>query len=150
MPLKKFNFWSKALTYLVPLQGTFDICLILKAFSFFYWSLLSWLEYVELVNWFLVCFHLPFRLLCAMEGKYLVQGNCIDMVVGADSCMDHNEIQSLSFPCTVPNATGRGFIEVIFFSLMLILFPIPEQSCSDYCEWNLMLVGLLMTLSFML
>lgn len=60
-----------------------------------------------------------------MEGKYLVQGNCTDVMVGADSCMDYNEIQSLSFPCTVPNATGRGFIEVIFFLLNAYFPPYP-------------------------
>ncbi|XP_049365977.1 squamosa promoter-binding-like protein 1 [Solanum verrucosum] len=74
------------------------------------------------------------RLLCAMEGKYLVQGNCIDMVVGADSCMDHNEIQSLSFPCTVPNATGRGFIEVEDHGLSSNFFPFivaEKEVCSE-------------------
>lgn len=74
------------------------------------------------------------RLLCAMEGKYLVQGNCTDMVVGADSCMDHNEIQSLSFHCTVPNATGRGFIEVEDHGLSSNFFPFivaEKEVCSE-------------------
>lgn len=63
------------------------------------------------------------RLLCALEGKYLAQGNCTDMMVGADSCMEHEEIQSVSFPCIVPNVTGRGFIEVEDHGLSSNLFP---------------------------
>lgn len=94
--------------------------LILNTFSFSIGLCFSWLEYLKLINLFLVWFHFPFRLLCALEGKYLVQGNCTDMMVGADSSMDHEEIQSVSFPCIVPNVTGRGFIEVKFFPLMLI------------------------------
>ncbi|XP_059317829.1 squamosa promoter-binding-like protein 1 [Lycium ferocissimum] len=74
------------------------------------------------------------RLLCALEGKYLVQGNCTDMMVGADSCMDHEEIQSLSFPCIVPNVTGRGFIEVEDHGLSSNFFPFivaEKDVCSE-------------------
>ncbi|MCD7450350.1 hypothetical protein HAX54_005552 [Datura stramonium] len=74
------------------------------------------------------------RLLCALEGKYLVQGNCTDMMVGADSCMDQEEIQSLSFPCIVPNVTGRGFIEVEDHGLSSNFFPFivaEKDVCSE-------------------
>ncbi|XP_060212844.1 squamosa promoter-binding-like protein 1 [Lycium barbarum] len=74
------------------------------------------------------------RLLCALEGKYLVQGNCTDMTVGADSCMDHEEIQSLSFPCIMPNVTGRGFIEVEDHGLSSNFFPFivaEKDVCSE-------------------
>lgn len=74
------------------------------------------------------------RLLCALEGKYLVQGNCTDMMVGADSSMDHEEIQSVSFPCIVPNVTGRGFIEVEDHGLSSNFFPFivaEKDVCSE-------------------
>ncbi|KAM3345023.1 squamosa promoter-binding-like protein 1 [Capsicum galapagoense] len=75
------------------------------------------------------------RLLCALEGKYLVQGNCIDMMMeGADSCMDHEEIQSVSVPCIVPNVTGRGFIEVEDHGLSSNFFPFivaEKDVCSE-------------------
>ncbi|XP_016512846.1 squamosa promoter-binding-like protein 12 [Nicotiana tabacum] len=74
------------------------------------------------------------RLLCALEGNYLVQGNCTDMMVGADSCLDHEEIQSLSFPCIVPNVTGRGFIEVEDHGLSSNFFPFivaEKDVCSE-------------------
>lgn len=32
------------------------------------------------------------RILCAMEGKYLVQGSCADMMGEGDSYMEHEEI----------------------------------------------------------
>lgn len=65
-----------------------------------------------------------------------MQGNCIDMMMeGADSCMNHEEIQSVSVPCIVPNVTGRGFIEVKFFFFPLSwTYPVPF-----FCEWNLIL-----------
>ncbi|CAN4095870.1 unnamed protein product [Withania somnifera] len=74
------------------------------------------------------------RLLCALEGKYLVQGNCTDMMVGSDSCMDHEEIQSVSFPCIVPSVTGRGFIEVEDHGLSSNFFPFivaEKDVCSE-------------------
>nr|AUW52984.1 squamosa promoter binding-like protein 12b [Petunia x hybrida] len=74
------------------------------------------------------------RLLCALEGKYLVQGNCTDMMVGADSCMQHEEIQSLSFPCLMPNFIGRGFIEVEDHGLSSNFFPFivaEKDVCSE-------------------
>ncbi|MEI4867051.1 hypothetical protein, partial [Klebsiella pneumoniae] len=52
------------------------------------------------------------RLLCALEGKYLVQQNCSGLMDGAGSLTDHEEVQSISFPCSIPDVIGRGFIEV--------------------------------------
>ncbi|CAN4107103.1 unnamed protein product [Withania somnifera] len=78
--------------------------------------------------------HSSTRLLCALEGKYLFQGNCTDTMVGADSCMDHEEIQSVSFTCIVPNVAGRGFIEVEDHGLSSNFFPfiVAEQDvCSE-------------------
>ncbi|GAA0156762.1 hypothetical protein LIER_14174 [Lithospermum erythrorhizon] len=62
------------------------------------------------------------RLLCAIEGKYLLQENYNESV-GAASLIEHNLIQSLSFRCTIPNISGRGFIEVEDHSLSNTFFP---------------------------
>ncbi|MCD7462848.1 hypothetical protein HAX54_049464 [Datura stramonium] len=74
------------------------------------------------------------RLLCALEGKYLVQGSCTDMMGGVDSYIEHEEIQSLSFPCLMPNIAGRGFIEVEDHGLCSSFFPFivaEEDVCSE-------------------
>ncbi|KAJ8528912.1 hypothetical protein K7X08_030652 [Anisodus acutangulus] len=74
------------------------------------------------------------RLLCALEGKYLVQGSCTDMMGRVDSYTEHEEIQSLSFPCLMPNITGRGFIEVEDHGLCSSFFPFivaEEDVCSE-------------------
>lgn len=61
------------------------------------------------------------RLLCTLEGTYLVQENCADMTGRSDSSIEHDQIQSLSFSCVLPDIIGRGFIEVI--PLLISLFP---------------------------
>lgn len=53
-----------------------------------------------------------FRMLCTLEGSYLVQKSCSDLMEATDSVMKHEDIQSLSFSCSIPNIYGRGFIEV--------------------------------------
>ncbi|CAK9160706.1 unnamed protein product [Ilex paraguariensis] len=76
------------------------------------------------------------RLLCALEGKYLVQGSCCDMMEGADLFLENREVQSLSFPCSIPNVSGRGFIEVEDHGLSSSFFPfiVAEQDvCSEIC-----------------
>lgn len=50
-----------------------------------------------------------FRLLCAFEGKYLVQ-EMTQVLVERDG--EHDGTECLSFSCSLPNAVGRGFIEV--------------------------------------
>jgi len=52
-------------------------------------------------------------LLCALEGKYLVQESCYDLV-DADAAIGRHELQHLSFSCCIPNVAGRGFIEVVY------------------------------------
>nr|AUW52986.1 squamosa promoter binding-like protein 12d [Petunia x hybrida] len=74
------------------------------------------------------------RLLCALEGKYLVQGSCTDMMGGVDSYIEHEEPQSLGFPCIMPNITGRGFIEVEDHGLCSSFFPFivaEKDVCSE-------------------
>ncbi|XP_047180545.1 squamosa promoter-binding-like protein 12 isoform X1 [Vigna umbellata] len=76
------------------------------------------------------------RLLCALEGKYLVQDSCYDSV-DADAAIGHNELQHLSFSCSIPNLTGRGFIEVEDNGLSSCSFPfiVAEQEiCSEICK----------------
>ncbi|XP_057958991.1 squamosa promoter-binding-like protein 1 isoform X2 [Malania oleifera] len=85
------------------------------------------------------CFNLAWsttRLLCALEGKYLVQETCYDLMEAADAFAEHDEIQCLSFPCSIPNVTGRGFIEVEDNGLSSSFFPfiVAEQDvCSEIC-----------------
>ncbi|KAK7328546.1 hypothetical protein VNO77_22656 [Canavalia gladiata] len=77
------------------------------------------------------------RLLCAVEGKYLVQDSCYNLIDGTDAAIEHHELQRLSFSCHIPNATGRGFIEVEDNGLSSCSFPfiVAEQEiCSEICK----------------
>ncbi|KAL6193544.1 hypothetical protein ACLB2K_034628 [Fragaria x ananassa] len=83
-------------------------------------------------------FNLPHstRLLCALEGKYLAQEACDDLMDGADTTVEHDELQCLKFSCSIPNVTGRGFIEVEDLGLSSNFFPfiVAEQEvCSEIC-----------------
>ncbi|XP_061351469.1 squamosa promoter-binding-like protein 1 [Gastrolobium bilobum] len=72
------------------------------------------------------------RLLCALEGKYLVDDSCHDLIGGADAAIQH-----LSFSCHIPNVTGRGFIEVEDHGFSSCSFPfiVAEQEvCSEICK----------------
>ncbi|PSR92457.1 Squamosa promoter-binding-like protein [Actinidia chinensis var. chinensis] len=79
------------------------------------------------------------RLLCALEGKYLLQESCSDMIGGGDILVDHDEsieIHSRSFSCSIPSVTGRGFIEVEDHSLSSSFFPFivtDKDVCSEIC-----------------
>ncbi|KAG8370591.1 hypothetical protein BUALT_Bualt14G0133000 [Buddleja alternifolia] len=76
------------------------------------------------------------RLLCALEGKYLVQENCADMMGGADTFIEHDEIQSLGFSCIIPDIVGRGFIEVEDHGLSSSFLPFivaEKDVCSEIC-----------------
>lgn len=65
-------------------------------------------------GWFnIATFTYFYRLLCALEGKYLVNECHADIMGGTESFIEQAEIQTLSFSCTVPNVNGRGFVEVI-------------------------------------
>ncbi|XP_042517253.1 squamosa promoter-binding-like protein 1 isoform X2 [Macadamia integrifolia] len=74
------------------------------------------------------------RLLCALEGQYLVEENTYDLVVGTDTTKEHVELQSLTFHCSIPDVMGRGFIEVEDHGLGGAFFPfiVAEQDvCSE-------------------
>ncbi|KAK7388067.1 hypothetical protein VNO78_22871 [Psophocarpus tetragonolobus] len=72
------------------------------------------------------------RLLCALEGKYLVHASGHDLIDGVDSSIQH-----LRFSCHIPNITGRGFIEVEDHGLSSCSFPfiVAEQEvCLEICK----------------
>ncbi|XP_021756978.1 squamosa promoter-binding-like protein 1 [Chenopodium quinoa] len=73
------------------------------------------------------------RLLCAIEGRYLVQDSCYSLV---ESTAEQDEVQSLSFHCSIPNVVGRGFIEVEDYGLSGCFFPFivaEPEICSEIC-----------------
>ncbi|XP_062108912.1 squamosa promoter-binding-like protein 12 isoform X2 [Humulus lupulus] len=82
-------------------------------------------------------FHPSMRLLCALDGKYLVQEICnglMDNTTG--TAIEHDEIQCLRFSCSIPTVTGRGFIEVEDYGFSSSFFPfiVAEQEvCSEIC-----------------
>jgi len=62
---------------------------------------------------------LVLRLMCALEGKYLV---CEDAHESTDQYSEElDELQCIQFSCSVPVTNGRGFIEVLFSSLSQIV-----------------------------
>ncbi|KAF7804965.1 squamosa promoter-binding-like protein 1 [Senna tora] len=72
------------------------------------------------------------RLLCALEGKYLV---CEDANESMDQCSKElDELQCVQFSCSVPVMHGRGFIEVEDQGLSSSFFPFivaEEDVCSE-------------------
>ncbi|XP_054806005.1 squamosa promoter-binding-like protein 12 [Prosopis cineraria] len=82
-------------------------------------------------------FHSSTRLLCALEGKYLAQYSCCDLIDGVDTAIEHDEHQYLSFSCTIPSVTGRGFIEVEDHGLSGSSFPFivaEPEICTEICD----------------
>nr|XP_043638734.1 squamosa promoter-binding-like protein 1 [Erigeron canadensis] len=76
------------------------------------------------------------RMLCVLEGKYLVQTTCSDLLEETDSSINYEDIQSLSFSCSIPNISGRGFIEIEDDSLSSSFFPFivaEPDVCSEIC-----------------
>ncbi|CAL0304865.1 unnamed protein product [Lupinus luteus] len=76
------------------------------------------------------------RLLCALEGKYLIQDS-YDFIENADTAVEHDEIQQVNFSCHVPNVSGRGFIEVEDNGLSNCSFPFivaEHEICLEICK----------------
>ncbi|KAH7666562.1 Ankyrin repeat-containing domain-containing protein [Dioscorea alata] len=74
------------------------------------------------------------RILCAFEGKYLVQETLQALVEGKNDGRECGGSQCLSFSCSLPNTSGRGFIEVEDHGLSSIFFPFlvaEEDVCSE-------------------
>ncbi|CAN6466999.1 unnamed protein product [Victoria cruziana] len=76
--------------------------------------------------------HPASRWFCAFEGNYLAQESVHS---AADACVSSGEgIQNFSFSCSLPDASGRGFIEVEDDGLSSCFFPfiVAEQDiCSE-------------------
>ena len=88
----------------------FPYCMFCIGFRCFLFSLLySWISYP--------------RLLCAVEGKYLVQEATHELIDDNDNFKEQDELQCVNFSCSIPTVTGRGFIEVVFL-LLLIIDPV--------------------------
>ncbi|OMO82251.1 Transcription factor, SBP-box [Corchorus olitorius] len=74
------------------------------------------------------------RLLCAVEGKYLVQEATHELMDENDDFKEQNELQCVNFSCSIPIATGRGFIEIEDHGLSSSFFPFivaEEDVCSE-------------------
>ncbi|KAK1317504.1 Squamosa promoter-binding-like protein 1 [Acorus calamus] len=74
------------------------------------------------------------RLLCAFEGKYLVQENAHVRAEDSDVSRINGALQSLSFSCSLPDATGRGFVELEDHGFSSAFFPFivaEEDLCSE-------------------
>ncbi|XP_038988522.1 squamosa promoter-binding-like protein 6 [Phoenix dactylifera] len=74
------------------------------------------------------------RLLCSFEGKYLAQETTQALVEGTGTGAQHEGSEHLSFSCSLPDATGRGFIEVEDHGLSNCFFPFivaEEDVCSE-------------------
>ncbi|GMP87342.1 hypothetical protein CsSME_00039755 [Camellia sinensis var. sinensis] len=67
------------------------------------------------------------RLLCALEGNYLVEEATDELV---------EDVDILNFSCSIPAVTGRGFIEVEDHGLSSSFFPFivaEKDVCSEIC-----------------
>ncbi|KAK1380414.1 squamosa promoter-binding-like protein 1 [Heracleum sosnowskyi] len=64
------------------------------------------------------------RLLCTLEGKYLVHHDSSGLTDRAASSTNYEEeMQCISFSCSIPDVIGRGFVEVEDHSLSSSFFP---------------------------
>ncbi|KAK9281033.1 hypothetical protein L1049_003925 [Liquidambar formosana] len=76
------------------------------------------------------------RLLCALEGKYLIQEATHELMEGVDSLKEHDELQCINFSCSIPAVTGRGFFEVEDHGLSSSFFPFivaEKDVCTEIC-----------------
>ncbi|KAJ6390306.1 hypothetical protein OIU77_024513 [Salix suchowensis] len=82
------------------------------------------------------------KLLCAVEGNYMVQENKQEVMDGVDSFEGHDEVQCVRFSCSIPTVTGRGFIEIEDHGFSSSFFPflVAEE---DVCSEIRMLEGVL-------
>ncbi|PSS06264.1 Squamosa promoter-binding-like protein [Actinidia chinensis var. chinensis] len=74
------------------------------------------------------------RLLCALEGNYLVEEATEELLDSLDSPEGHDELHFRNFSCSIPAVTGRGFIEVEDNGLSSSFFPFivaEKDVCSE-------------------
>lgn len=74
------------------------------------------------------------RVLCGVEGKYLVQEATDELMDENDDLKENNEIECVNFSCDMPVASGRGFMEIEDHGLSSSFFPfivVEEDVCSE-------------------
>ncbi|XP_022757734.1 squamosa promoter-binding-like protein 1 [Durio zibethinus] len=74
------------------------------------------------------------RLLCAVEGKYLVQEATHELMDDNDDFMVQDELQCVNFSCSIPTVIGRGFIEIEDHGFNSSFFPFivaEDDVCSE-------------------
>ncbi|MBA0862258.1 hypothetical protein Goshw_006396 [Gossypium schwendimanii] len=74
------------------------------------------------------------RLLCAVEGKYLVQEATHELMDDGDDLKEQDELECINFSCSIPNVIGRGFIEIEDHCLNSSFFPFivaEDDVCSE-------------------
>uniref|UniRef100_A0A1J3F1B3 Squamosa promoter-binding-like protein 1 n=1 Tax=Noccaea caerulescens TaxID=107243 RepID=A0A1J3F1B3_NOCCA len=74
------------------------------------------------------------RLLCAVEGKYLIQETAHDSTKENDDLKENNEIECVSFSCDMPITSGRGFMEIEDQGLSSSFFPFIVVEDDDVCS----------------
>ncbi|CAH2057683.1 unnamed protein product [Thlaspi arvense] len=75
------------------------------------------------------------RLLCAVEGKYLVQETKHDSTKENDDLKENNEIvECVNFSCNLPITSGRGFMEIEDQGLSSSFFPFIVVEDDDVCS----------------
>lgn len=83
----------------------------------------------ELYGCFLYSWIYYLRLLCAVEGKYLVQEATHELMDEKYDLKKQDELECVNFSCSIPAVTGRGFIEVVFLLLLRINPVAPILPC---------------------
>lgn len=76
------------------------------------------------------------RLLCAVEGKYMVQEATHELLDDVNSFKELDELQCVNFSCSIPAVTGRGFIEIEDHGFSSTFFPFivaEGDVCSEIC-----------------
>ncbi|XP_022770751.1 squamosa promoter-binding-like protein 1 isoform X2 [Durio zibethinus] len=74
------------------------------------------------------------RLLCAVEGKYLVQAATSELMDDNDDFKEQDELQCVDFSCSIPTVTGRGFIEIEDHGFNSSFYPFivaEDDVCSE-------------------
>ncbi|KAK8639625.1 hypothetical protein V6N13_137998 [Hibiscus sabdariffa] len=74
------------------------------------------------------------RLLCAVEGKYLAREATEELMNDNDDFKEQDELQCVSFSCSIPIVTGRGFIEIEDQGFSSSFFPFivaEDDVCSE-------------------
>ncbi|KAL1189580.1 Squamosa promoter-binding-like protein 12 [Cardamine amara subsp. amara] len=76
------------------------------------------------------------RLLCAVEGTYLVQEATQGVMEERDELKENNEIDFVNFSCEMPIASGRGFVELedqsgLSSSYVPFIVSEDEDVCSE-------------------